>query len=330
MGVHCATWDYVGPRSAGTRQLDAVRTTYVHHPAPPPVATALWGALPNHPLQGWALHFHPRQTFFPDTLHPEFAGVHAASFSATPSLVPVNLVRSSGVPAPTGHYLVDMLPRDSLSSETEIFVANGYQNIPLSGLTDLEPGDLPGTSSSPLMQISVSALQGLPTASPPTSVDTDVLALHDKPPVHDDGTPPADPPKTPNRKLLERLTADQRTGFLRLWDRLPLHLRDVSFDLRGSGWSPLVITALGGILCEYPDVFSTSTTDFGSRSLIPFKISIPLDSAPVVSRPYRINPVLAKQADAVLDQYLSAGLIQHSASPYASPMVAIPKRDGNV
>ena len=53
-----------------------------------------------------------------DTIHLEFASVHAVSLSATQPLVPVNLVRSSGLPAPTGHYLVDMLPRDSLSSET--------------------------------------------------------------------------------------------------------------------------------------------------------------------------------------------------------------------
>lgn len=62
-----------------------------------------------------------------DTLHLQFAGVHGISLSSTPSLVPVNFLRLSGVPALTGQYLVDMLPRHSLSSETEIFFANGYQ-----------------------------------------------------------------------------------------------------------------------------------------------------------------------------------------------------------
>ena len=86
-----------------------------------------------------------------DTTHLEFTGVHEVAYSATTSLVPVTLVRFSGLPAPTGHYLVDMLPRDGLSSETELFVANGYQNIPLFEFTDLEPGDLMGTSSSPVI-----------------------------------------------------------------------------------------------------------------------------------------------------------------------------------
>ena len=73
-----------------------------------------------------------------NTIHLEFAVVYAVSRSATLSLVPVYLVRPSGIPAPTGQYLDDMLPRDGFSSETEIFVASGYQNNPLSGLTDLE------------------------------------------------------------------------------------------------------------------------------------------------------------------------------------------------
>ena len=105
-----------------------------------------------------------------DTFHLEFANVQAISLLSTPSLAPVNLIRSSGVPALTGHYLVNMLPRDGASSGTEIFVANGYQTILLSGSADLEPGDLLGTPSSPLIQIMAWALQDntrepLPTSS---------------------------------------------------------------------------------------------------------------------------------------------------------------------
>ena len=69
------------------------------------------------------------------------------------------------------------------------------------------------------------------------------------------------------------------------------------------------INALDDVLYEFPDGFSTSKTDFGFGSLIPFKISVLPDSAPVTSRPYRIHPILAKKADATLDQYLAAGVI---------------------
>ncbi|CAB1119117.1 unnamed protein product [Ectocarpus sp. CCAP 1310/34] len=63
---------------------------------------------------------------------------------------------------------------------------------------------------------------------------------------------------------------------------------------------------------------------------MPFTLSVPAGTKPVASRPYRINPLMQKKVDAVLDQYLAAGLIQHSTSPWASPLVVIPKKDGSV
>ena len=63
---------------------------------------------------------------------------------------------------------------------------------------------------------------------------------------------------------------------------------------------------------------------------MPFEISVPEVSAPVTSRPHRINPFFAKEVDATLNQYLAAGLIQHSTSPYSSPLVVIPKKSRGV
>ena len=83
-------------------------------------------------------------------------------------------------------------------------------------------------------------------------------------------------------------------------------------------------------MIEFADVFSTSPPDFGSCSLLPFEISVPPDSSPVTSRPYRVNPLVAKQVDTILDKYLAAGLLQHSTLPYASPVVIIPKKSGGI
>ena len=85
------------------------------------------------------------------------------------------------------------------------------------------------------------------------------------------------------------------------------------------------------MLCDFPDVFSTSKTDFDPCSLMPyFEISVPEGSAPVTSRPHRINPILAKEVDATLNQCLATALIQHSTSPYSSPLVVIPKKSCGV
>ena len=61
-----------------------------------------------------------------DVYHLRYAGREAVSLTSAPSLVQVNLVRSSGMPALTGSYLVDMLHRDGLSSDSELFVAHGH------------------------------------------------------------------------------------------------------------------------------------------------------------------------------------------------------------
>ena len=100
---------------------------------------------------------------------------------------------------------------------------------------------------------------------------------------------------------------------------------DLSLEL-----TPATIEELSDVLCEFLDVFSSSETDFGSCSLMPFEISVPEGSAPVTSRPHRTNPILAKEVDATLNQYLPAGLIQHLTSPYSSPLVVVPKQSGVV
>ena len=60
----------------------------------------------------------------------------------------------------------------------------------------------------------------------------------------------------PSTAVLERLSVDQRSGFLRTWNRLPPHMREITFDLHGPGWTPAIIIQLGEILAEFSDVFS--------------------------------------------------------------------------
>ena len=102
--------------------------------------------------------------------------------------------------------------------------------------------------------------------------------------------------------LLERLNQDQCSPFLRVWARLPPHLRENALDLHDPDWTPLAIEQLVDVLCEFPHLLSTSKTNFGSCSLMPLEISVPEGSTPVTSRPHSINTIiLAKEADANLD-----------------------------
>ena len=134
----------------------------------------------------------------------------------------------------------------------------------------------------------------------------------------------------PSPTLMERLNPAQRSAFLRVWARLPTHLREIAFDPHDPGWDPPTIEQLGDVPCDFSDVFTTSKTDFGSCSLMRFEISVPAGSTPVISRPHRINPILAREVDSTDNQYLAAGLIRHSTSPYSSLLTVIPKKSGGV
>ena len=134
----------------------------------------------------------------------------------------------------------------------------------------------------------------------------------------------------PSTDLLHWLDDDLRESFLRLWSTVPHHIRRIDFALDAPGWDPGAIDALSATLKEYADIFSSSKQDYGAYSLRPFEIKVPPGTHPIQPLPYRLNPVLSKQVDAILDFYLAAGLIQHSTSPWSSPLVCGPKTSGGI
>ena len=85
--------------------------------------------------------------------HLCYDGAVGVTLSDEPKLLAVNLIRSNGSHAFTGHYLVDMLPQSDLPSEEEHFVASGRQVIPLVEVSNLGPGDLLGVAHAPLMSV---------------------------------------------------------------------------------------------------------------------------------------------------------------------------------
>ena len=53
------------------------------------------------------------------------------------------------------------------------------------------------------------------------------------------------------------------------------------------------------------------------------------DEHPVVSRPYSVPFGLRESLQTDLDKMLRLGVIRHSSSPYASPVVIVRKKDGS-
>ena len=116
--------------------------------------------------------------------HLLYDGTVGVTLSDEPQLLEVNLVRSNGSPALTGHYLVDMLPQPGILSMQEHFVASGRQVLPLTGVADLEPGDLVGVAHAPLLRVPLDASQHVTHAAEPhpgQTADCQVSAVTSSP-----------------------------------------------------------------------------------------------------------------------------------------------------
>ena len=82
------------------------------------------------------------------------------------------------------------------------------------------------------------------------------------------------------------------------------------------------------VLQQYHTVFSVPKTLPPSRS---HDHHIPLlpNTAPVNSRPYRYSPLHKTEIERQVKELLEAGLIIHSSSPFASPVLLVQKKDGS-
>jgi len=85
------------------------------------------------------------------------------------------------------------------------------------------------------------------------------------------------------------------------------------------------------LLADFADVFAESLPPSLPPSRdIDHRIDLLPDSAPVFSRPYRIAEVDKKELETQLEDLLDKGFIRRSRSPFASPVLFVPKKDGKL
>ena len=79
-------------------------------------------------------------------------------------------------------------------------------------------------------------------------------------------------------------------------------------------------------LCnEYKDIFSADSSDIGKTPLIEMEIDTG-DSPPIMQKPYTLPLKHATWVQKELEILEKAGVIVRSVSPWASPIVVVPKR----
>ena len=81
------------------------------------------------------------------------------------------------------------------------------------------------------------------------------------------------------------------------------------------------------LLSEYQDVFALDNSELSSTDLVQHHIETG-DVKPIRQHPRRIPFALREKVDEMVQDMLEQGVIQHSQSPWSSPIVLVAKRDG--
>ena len=81
------------------------------------------------------------------------------------------------------------------------------------------------------------------------------------------------------------------------------------------------------LLIKHSNVFAKNSSDYGKTNIVTHKIDTG-NSAPIKQRPRRAPLSFAKEETEIIENQLKSGVIRESASPWASPLVYVRKKDG--
>ena len=79
---------------------------------------------------------------------------------------------------------------------------------------------------------------------------------------------------------------------------------------------------------EFNDIFSTDSSDIGKTPLLEVDIDTG-DSLPITQKPYILPLKHTKWVQRELEILEKAGVIVRSVSPWASPIVVVPKKNSS-
>lgn len=83
------------------------------------------------------------------------------------------------------------------------------------------------------------------------------------------------------------------------------------------------------LLSTYSDCFAENSMDVGTTPLAVMEINL-TSTRPVVRRPYRLAQSERAKVKDKIQELLNGGIIRESDSDYASPIIIVPKKDGDI
>lgn len=116
-------------------------------------------------------------------------------------------------------------------------------------------------------------------------------------------------------------------GKSRMPRHLPKHLTEL-YERASEGMSSTQKKQIASLLGKYDNIFSKDDNDLGRTGIIKHKISV--DNSRPIKQPMRRVPVhMQDEVDTQIDLMLENDIIQPSASPWASAIVLVRKKDGS-
>ena len=108
----------------------------------------------------------------------------------------------------------------------------------------------------------------------------------------------------------------------------PGTLDSVLVDLDNSALSSAEQSRLRELLQDYRDIFAIHPDELGRTNIVQHHIETG-DHPPIRSRPYRVPYAQKETIEKHIEDMLHRNVIQPSVSPWASPVVLVPKSDGS-
>ena len=83
------------------------------------------------------------------------------------------------------------------------------------------------------------------------------------------------------------------------------------------------------VIKEYSDVFALTRSELGCCDLVQHKIDTNGHS-PIKLQPYRIPVIRREKVSSMIQEMQEQGVVKPSSSPWSSPIVLVPKKDGSL
>ena len=86
---------------------------------------------------------------------------------------------------------------------------------------------------------------------------------------------------------------------------------------------------LGALINEFQDVFALTDSELGCTDVLRHFINTG-DHPPIKQQPYRTPVIRREKVSQLIDDMEAQGVVQSSVSPWASPVMLVPKKDGHL